>query len=74
MVQPKKCGLTLAPVFWEGAGVLKGKKFYYGTIEALDEVKKALKYSDVKFEFAIAQPGVKASELTDDMMRLLSSV
>lgn len=55
-------------------GILKGKRFYYGSPDALNEVKKALKYSDVKFEFAIAQPGVKASKLNDDMMRLLGSV
>ena len=55
-------------------GILKDKRFYYGDSEILEEVKKALKYSDVKFEFAIAQPGVKASKLNSDMTRLLGSV
>ncbi|MCP4118641.1 MAG: DEAD/DEAH box helicase family protein [Desulfobacteraceae bacterium] len=55
-------------------GILKGKRFYHGTPEGLGEIKNALKYSDVKFEFAIAQPGVKISELNYDMKRLLSSV
>jgi superfamily II DNA or RNA helicase len=55
-------------------GILKGKRFYHGNPEALEEVKKALKYSDVKFEFAVAQPGVKASKLNSDMMRFLGSI
>ncbi len=55
-------------------GVLKGKRFYCGDLDALEQVKKALKYSNVSFEFAIAQPGVKASALNDDMKRLLGSV
>lgn len=55
-------------------GVLKDKRFYHGSLGTLEEIKKALKYSDVKFEFAIAQPGVKASALNPDMMRLLGSV
>ncbi len=57
-----------------GTGVLKGKRFYYGGLENLEEVKKALKYCDVKFEFAIAQPGVATSNLNEDMNRLLGSV
>jgi len=55
-------------------GVLKNKRFYHGGPEYLDEIKSALKYSDVVFEFAIAQPGVHASSLTPDMKRLLGSV
>lgn len=55
-------------------GILKDKRFYHGNPDVLNEVKKALKYSDDKFEFAIAQPGVKASELNTDMVRLLGSV
>jgi len=56
------------------SGVLKGKRFYHGSPNALDEIKKALKYCDVKFQFSIAQPGVKISELNNDMTRLLGSV
>jgi len=55
-------------------GVLKDKRFYHGSLEKLEEIKKALKYSDVKFEFAIAQPGVRVADLNDDMKRLLGSV
>ncbi|MES2206778.1 MAG: DEAD/DEAH box helicase family protein [Pseudomonadota bacterium] len=55
-------------------GVLKNKRFYSGNTAILDDIKKALKYSDVKFEFSIAQPGVKTSELNSDMKRLLGSV
>ena len=56
------------------SGVLKGKRFYHGDVEVLEEIKKALKYSDVLFEFAIAQPGVESSALNSDMKRLLGSV
>ena len=55
-------------------GILKGKRFYYGSPETLDDIKKAMKYSDIKFEFAIAQPGLKVSELNSDLLRLLASV
>lgn len=55
-------------------GVLKNKRFYYGDSEGLGKIKKALKYSNVLFEFAIAQPGVKAPALNSDMKRLLGSV
>lgn len=55
-------------------GVLKGKRFYHGNVKDLGEIKKALKYSDVIFEFAIAQPGVKVSSINDEMRRLLGSV
>lgn len=57
-----------------GAGVLKGKRFYHGGLEDIEDIKKALKYCDVKFEFAIAQPGVATSNLNEDMKRLLGSV
>ncbi|WP_047414685.1 DEAD/DEAH box helicase [Cellulophaga sp. Hel_I_12] len=57
-----------------GDGVLKGKRFYLGNKEDLDVVKKALKYSDVKFEFAIAQPGVETPLLTLDMKNFLGSI
>lgn len=55
-------------------GILKYKRFYYGDLEVLEEIKKALKYSNVLFEFAIAQPGVKASALNSEMKRFLGSV
>ncbi|MBK1856035.1 DEAD/DEAH box helicase family protein [Verrucomicrobiaceae bacterium 5K15] len=55
-------------------GVLKNKRFYHGSSAILEEIKKALKYSDVLFEFSIAQPGVESSSLTPEMKRLLGSV
>lgn len=57
-----------------GAGVLKGKRFYHGDQIDLEDIKKALKYTNVKFEFAIAQPGVITSKLSPDMSNLLGSV
>ncbi len=57
-----------------GAGVLKGLRFYHGGEVELEEIKKALKYSEVSFEFAIAQPGVSTSSLSKDMKTLLGSV
>jgi len=57
-----------------GAGVLKGKRFYHGDATDLEEIKKALKYCDVRFQFGIAQPGVEASKLTPDMNNFLGSV
>lgn len=56
------------------SGVLKNKRFYHGSSATLEEIKKALKYSDVIFEFSIAQPGVESAALTQDMKRLLGSV
>lgn len=55
-------------------GILKDKRFYHGSTSNLSEIKKALKYSDVSFEFAIAQPGVESASLNPDMKRLLSSI
>ncbi len=55
-------------------GVLKEKRFYYGGLEELDKIKKALKYSDVEFEFAIAQPGAEKANLSVDMSNFLGSV
>lgn len=55
-------------------GVLKQKRFYFGSIEDLEFVKKAIRYSDVQFEFAIAQPGVKTSALTTEMKDFLGSL
>jgi superfamily II DNA or RNA helicase len=55
-------------------GVLKHKRFYFGSIEDLEFVKKAIRYSDVQFEFAIAQPGVKTSSITTEMKDFLGSL
>jgi len=55
-------------------GVLKDKRFYHGNLEDFEDIKKALKYSNVRFEFAIAQPGVENSRLTSKMNSLLGSV
>lgn len=55
-------------------GVLKNRRFYHGSPAVLENVKKALKYCDVSFEFAIAQPGVNSSALNSEMKRLLGSV
>lgn len=57
-----------------GTGVLKGKRFYHGSDHDIEIVRKALKFCDVQFEFAIAQPGVESSKLTADMRRILGSV
>ncbi len=57
-----------------GAGVLKNRRFYHGQVSDLDRVKNCLKYCDVKFRFAIAQPGVSKSSLNNDMKRVLGSV
>jgi len=56
------------------SGALQGKRFHHGDITDLDEIKKALKYCNVEFEFGIAQPGVKKSSLNTDMLDLLGSV
>lgn len=55
-------------------GILKGKRFYHGTQSDLENIKKAIKYSDVKFEFGIAQPGVATSTLSIDMRNFLGSI
>ena len=55
-------------------GVLKGKRFYHGDTVDIDDIKKALRYSNVEFEFSIAQPGVSKSGLSSDMMSFLGSV
>lgn len=57
-----------------GAGVLTGKRFYHGSVADLEDIKKALKYADVKFEFAIAQPGVESANISQDMKNFLGSV
>ena len=55
-------------------GVLAGKRFYHGDIADLHTVKQALKYSNVKFEFAIAQPGIAMSKLDEEMNQFLNSI
>jgi superfamily II DNA or RNA helicase len=57
-----------------GSGVLKGKRFHYGDESDIGEIRKALKYMNVEFEFAIAQPGVETSSITEDMNHFLGSV
>jgi superfamily II DNA or RNA helicase len=57
-----------------GSGVLKGKRFYHGGEAEISEISKALKYSEVEFEFAIAQPGVRISTLPDDHKNFLGSI
>jgi superfamily II DNA or RNA helicase len=57
-----------------GAGVLKGKRFFYGDGADIEEVRGALKYSEVEFEFAVAQPGVESASMTIDMKNFLGSV
>jgi len=57
-----------------GAGILEGKRFYVGSETNLDAIKQALKYSEVSFGFAIAQPGVMSSGVTSDMMHFLGSI
>jgi len=57
-----------------GAGILKGKRFYIGSESDLETVKQALKYSEVSFGFAIAQPGVKSSGVTSEMVNFLGSI
>tara|TARA_Y100000588_G_scaffold293362_1_gene312988 strand:- start:426 stop:3578 length:3153 start_codon:yes stop_codon:yes gene_type:complete len=55
-------------------GVLAGKRFYHGGSTDLNAIKQALKYSNVEFEFAVAQPGVAVSQLDEDMNRFLNSI
>lgn len=55
-------------------GVLAGRRFYFGSHTDIEEIRKAIKYSDVQFEFGIVQPGARASELSQDMKNFLGSV
>lgn len=55
-------------------GVLAGKRFYHGDTSDISEIKKALKYCNVEFEFAIAQPGVEKSSLNQEMKDFLGSI
>ena len=58
----------------DNTGVLKGRRFYYGTKADIENIRKALRYSELKFEFAIAQPGVNIKKLNGEMTDFLSSV
>lgn len=58
----------------DGNGVLKNKRFYHGSKADIENIRKALRYSEVGFEFAIAQPGVNTRLITTEMFDLLSSV
>ncbi|MGV0967879.1 DEAD/DEAH box helicase [Empedobacter falsenii] len=58
----------------DSTGVLKEKRFYHGSKKDIDNIRKALRYTNVEFEFAIAQPGVKTPHITDDMMEFLGSI
>jgi len=55
-------------------GVLKGKRYYHGTSKDTEQIRKAIKYTDVKFQFSIAQPGIKSSDISLDMMTFLGSI
>lgn len=55
-------------------GILKDKRFYHGDKADVESIRKALRYTDVKFEFAIAQPGVKTPEINIEMMEFLGSI
>ncbi len=57
-----------------GVGVLKGKRFYHGNVSDVDDIRKAVKYTNVQFEFAVAQPGVEKSHISQDMSNFLGSV
>ncbi|WCF12216.1 hypothetical protein N4G58_14100 [Edwardsiella piscicida] len=57
-----------------GMGILKNKRFYHGSPDDLENIRKALKYSNVEFEFSIAQPGVEKSKLSIDMRNFLGSI
>lgn len=58
----------------DGTGILKGRRFYHGNVKDLEGMKKALRYTNVKFEFSIAQPGVKTAALNAEMMEFLGSI
>jgi len=57
-----------------GTGVLKGNRYYHGTGRDAEQIRKALKYTDVKFEFAIAQPGISTDSMNNDINSFLGSV
>lgn len=55
-------------------GVLKDKRYYHGNKNDIENIRKALRYTNVEFEFAIAQPGVKTPQINDEMMDFLGSI
>lgn len=55
-------------------GVLAGKRFYTGSEAEIAEISKEIKYKNVTFEFAIAQPGVAATNLSSDQKNFLGSI
>lgn len=57
-----------------GAGILKGKRFYHGNVSDIEDIRKALKYTNVQFEFSVAQPGVEKAHISQDMSNFLGSV
>lgn len=57
-----------------GTGVLKGKRYYFGDKQDNEQIKKALRYTNIEFEFAIAQPGVSTAGISTDMMGFLGSI
>jgi hypothetical protein len=58
----------------DNTGVLQGRRFYHGGKADIENTRRALRYSEVKFEFAVAQPGVNIKQLNDEMNDFLSSV
>ncbi|WP_293887843.1 MULTISPECIES: DEAD/DEAH box helicase [unclassified Sphingobacterium] len=58
----------------DGMGVLKGQRYYHGDGRDTTYIKKAIKYSNVKFGFSIAQPGIKASKITPEITSFLGSI
>ncbi len=57
-----------------GTGILKDKRFFHGDLKEIERIRKALKYSEVIFEFAIAQPGVEKKNLSAKMNDFLGSI
>lgn len=57
-----------------GTTTLKGRRFYVGDENQTKALREALKYSDVEFEFAIAQPGVNGFNLPESMQIFLGSI
>lgn len=58
----------------DNTGVLQGRRFYHGSKVDIENIRRALRYSEVSFEFAVAQPGVNIQQLNDEMKDFLSSV
>lgn len=58
----------------DNTGVLQGRRFYHGGKVDIENTRRALCYSEVRCEFAVAQPGVNIKQLNDEMKDFLSSV